>query len=56
MVVGRSSNRMTANLRADGRATDPRIYLPAGITPSVGTDRLERLWNRLFDPGVEPPE
>ncbi|WP_162562474.1 hypothetical protein [Salinigranum rubrum] len=48
---------MTARTRADDRdrATEPELYLPAGITSPVETSRFERLWGRLFDHGVEPP-
>jgi hypothetical protein len=49
---------MAARTRTDDRdrATEPELYLPAGITPSAETSRLERLWGRLFDHGVEPPK
>jgi hypothetical protein len=49
---------MAARTRADDRdrTTDLELYLPAGVTPPVETDRFERLWGRLFNHGVEPPE
>jgi hypothetical protein len=56
-VTGRSFGRMPAKTRADDRdrAPDVELYLPAGGTPPVEASRLERLWGRLFDHGVEPP-
>ncbi len=29
--------------------TEPKLYLPAGITPSFDTSRFERLWASLFN-------
>jgi hypothetical protein len=57
-VTGRPHGHMAARARADDRdsATEPELYLPAGITSPVGTSRIERLWGRLFDHGVEPPK
>jgi hypothetical protein len=47
---------MTARTRADDRdsATEPELYLPAGIASPAETSRFERLWGRLFDHGVGP--
>jgi len=36
------------------RATD--LYLLAGLTSPVETSRLECLWGRLFNHGVESPK
>jgi hypothetical protein len=49
---------MAARTRTDDRdeATDLKLYLPAGVTPPVETDRIERLWGRLFNHGVAPPK
>jgi hypothetical protein len=49
---------MAARTRADDRdgATEPELYLPAGITSPDETSRVERLWGRLFNQGVEPRE
>lgn len=49
---------MTARTRADDRdePTELELYLPAGITPSAEGNWLERLWERLFNHGVEPPK
>jgi hypothetical protein len=46
---------MAARTRADDHdsATDIKLYLPAGVSPPVEIDRLERLWGRLFSHGVE---
>ena len=47
---------MAVRTRADDRdsATEPELYLPAGITSSVDTSRVKRLWGRLFNHGVGP--
>jgi hypothetical protein len=49
---------MAAKTRADDRdsSTDLEFYLPAGITPSSETSRLERFWGYLFNHGIEPPK
>jgi len=46
---------MAQRTRADGRvgATESKFYLPAGATPSFVTRRLEWLWTRLFNHGIE---
>ncbi len=49
---------MAARTCADDRdgATHVELYLPAGVTLSVETNRFEHLWGRLFNHGVEPSE
>lgn len=49
---------MAANPDSDDgdSATDLDIYLPAGITPSVGASRFEQLRGFLFDHCREPPK
>ncbi len=58
VVTECSLARMAARARADDRdsTTEPELYLPAGITSPGETSRIERLWGRLFDHGVEPPK
>jgi hypothetical protein len=47
---------MAVKPRADDRdrATEPNLYLPAGFTPPVENSRIARLWERLFNHGVDP--
>jgi hypothetical protein len=47
---------MAAITRADDRdrATELELYLPASVASPAETGRLERLWGRLFNHGVEP--
>jgi hypothetical protein len=49
---------MSQRTHADDRvsATEPRFYLPAGVTPSVEASKFKRLWATLFDHSVEPPK
>lgn len=49
---------MAQKTHDDGRnrATDPKFYLTAGLTPPFNESRIERLWAALFNHGVEPPE
>ena len=49
---------MVAKTCADDRdrATDLDLYLPAGLTSPVETSRLECLWGRLFNHGVDSPK
>ena len=37
-------------------ATDPKFYLPVGITPSFLSSRVESVWSTLFSNQVEPPQ
>lgn len=48
---------MVPSTRGDDRddETDLKLYLPAGITPSNETGRLERLWERLFGHAGDRP-
>jgi hypothetical protein len=49
---------MAAKTRADDRdeTTELKLYLPAGVSRPLGTNRLERLWGKLFNHGVEAPK
>lgn len=45
---------MAQHTHADAAETaaDPKFYLPVGITPLSGTNRLARVWKSIFDHGV----
>lgn len=49
---------MTEPTRADKQASaiEAKFYAPAGSDPSFVTGRLERLWAKLFNHGVKPPQ
>ena len=36
-----------------GSDTEPKFYLPTGVTPPFDTSRFERLWASLFNHYVE---
>jgi hypothetical protein len=38
------------------RAPEQKFYLPAGVLPPFDASRLERLWGKLFNHGIEPPK
>lgn len=48
---------MARRYHADDRGsnTEPKFYLPAGVTPPFDTSRFERFWVSLFDYSVESP-
>jgi hypothetical protein len=46
---------MSQRIRADDRieAAESKFYLPAGGVLSSAAGRLERLWTRVFNHGIE---
>jgi hypothetical protein len=46
---------MPQTIRADERAsaTESKFYLPAGSARPSVADRVERLWARLFNHGID---
>ena len=48
---------MTHGIHADYRdGAAAKFYAPVGITPSFDENRVERLWAKLFNHRVDPPE
>jgi len=50
-VTGLHFTRMVQRNQADDRAsaTEPKFYLPAGVSPSFEASRFECIWAALFN-------